>query len=349
MSASLLADGFKTREALRWFGSESNEDMRFPDSLGPSLDIVLRAKESGIVTRLEVADALASIAADFSMFGSIPPELVTLLIQLANISGGESVYTPWDRTAQLASRAIQLSPSVVLETPRSTNLPVWLSILSERPFEVKFSDPITRPSATEGGKLRKFDVSVTFPPMGFKVAVDAVAQDWFTRFPEQTASGTVLAIRHALSQCNRRAVIAVPSNTLFSDGVEQALRKDLVQSGIVESVINMPSGLLNSTRLPFAILVLDPRGGHSQVRFIDADHPDFTEPEPKGRRVRLAGLESILTLLTSYVESDHAATVDIAEILNSDGLLMVNRYVLPPDKKRVFDLIRRRNSFNSGR
>lgn len=33
------------------------------------------------------------------------------------------------------------------------------------------------------------------------------------------------------------------------------------------------------------------------MRFIDADHPDFTEPEPKGRRVRLADLESLLLLM----------------------------------------------------
>jgi type I restriction enzyme M protein len=128
-------------------------------------------------------------------------------------------------------------------------------------------------------------------------------------------------------------VVAVPNTVLFSVGAELALREDLVERGIIEAVIAMPSGLLSSSRISFAILILDPSGGHDQIRFVNADGPRFCEAVSKAK-CRLVNLDSLLQLPFDPSNSDFARTASADEVMNKGAQLQVNRYVLPESSRR---------------
>jgi len=338
ISSKLLEDQNKTRDALKWLGTHIDQDFRIPDGLKPTLDIALRAFESGLVADLDVADVVEDFVSAHSFERVLSLELANFLIGLAQISEDDSVYTPWDRSGQLASRAASLAKSVTLESPESSSVAAWVSILSARPFDVKITDPIKSPSATEAGRLRKFDVAVSFPPLGLRVVGDVVDYDWFGRFSERTSSGSVLAVRHLIAQSCRKVVVALPGTVLFSDGVEKSLREDLIKKKMVECVISMPGGLLGNTRMPFAVLVLDVTGSSEQVRFVDADSPQFREPISKAR-ARLANIDQLLELCSNNVESERSATASVQSIQDRDSVLMVSGYVFPDSTRRVFKLM----------
>ena len=141
-------------------------------------------------------------------------------------------------------------------------------------------------------------------------------------------------MRHLLAQTRRRIVVAVANNVLFSGGGDLAMRKDLLQRGIVETVIALPSGLLETTNIPFAVLVLDPAGGHRQVRFVDADRPQFQEKKSKAK-VELANLEQLIQQAREDKPAENVASVPVADILANDAQLQVGRYVLRDTMKQL--------------
>lgn len=342
LTPKLLDDPSKTREALALFGGDIGEDIRIPDGIRPTFELALRLSEAGVLQQLDAADAICALDSRYFSEGALPPEVATLLVALSRIAPGDSVYTPWDTGGQLAARAARTAANVFLEVPPRWPIAAFVSILQDKPFESRFSDPIRNPSAVENGKPRKFDVAVSCPPFGLRYDADVAQQDWFGRFPEQTSSGAVLSIRHLLSQARRRVVVATSHAVLFSGGVEQQLREDLVRKGIVEAVIDLPSGVFTTTNIPFAILVLDPAGGHDNIRFINADSQEYREPVSKARS-RLINLDGLVELVFNEVETENTAVVASSDVLKQEALLLVGRYLLPAAKKRVLQLIRNRD------
>src|ERR1035437_4394018 len=348
-TAALLSDPALALDTLTRLGendapefqafSEAKRHTRLdPAVLRSALDLALRLRDAGLLQEFDAADAICALT--WSAFNeiAIPPDIANLLVALASICTGDSVYTPWDNGGQLAARAVKNSVKVYLESPEPSTVPASVSLLAIHPFEVHQADPIRSPSAVEGGKPRKFDVAIAFTPLNERYSGEVVERDWFGRFPERTTSGTVLAVRHLLSQTRRRVIAAVQSSLLFSTGVEQALREDLVSRSVVEAVIQMPSGLFRFSNFPFAILILDPAGGHDQIKFINADSPRFREATSKAKN-RLTNVESLVELAFNDIVSEDAAIVSTTEVLAKEAQLVVGRYVFPDTTKRLFELV----------
>jgi type I restriction enzyme M protein len=300
----------------------------------PAFDLVLRQTKSGIV---EAVDATSFADHTTEVPGSMPSEVASFMLGLADLHPADSVYLPWDSRGQLAMRSVKAKATAYVETVSQSTIPALISILSEEQFEVHRADPLRSPSAVERGNLRKFEVSVAFPPLGARYDGGVVEHDWFGRFPERTASGAVLAIRHLLSQTRRRIVVAVQNSLLFSTGAELALRQSLVSQGIVEAVIAMRSGLLSYTNIPLSILLLDPRGGHDRIKFVSAESARFNEAVSKAR-FRLTNLDELLDIVSNKTATGNSAIVASTK-LGSDAQLQVNRYVIPETTKRLRKMI----------
>lgn len=307
-----------------------------PLSLRPALNFALRLNDTGMLQQLDVVDVVANFLHQDRVdeLYPLPIELASLLFELSGVCPGDSVYTPWDFCGQLSARAAKKDATVYLESPVHSAIPALISLLAEKPFEVHYADPITSPSAIDGGKPRQFDLAIASPPFNMRYSPDAVKKDLFGRFPERTPSGPVLTIRHLLSQTSRLVVVAMPNNLLFSGGTELALRQDLVKGGYVKAVVAMPTGLLSMTNISFAILILDPAGESKQIKFINADTPRFYEPVSKAKS-RLVNIEALVKLILETEVSEDTAVVSVGDVLANDAQLQVSRYVLPETKKRL--------------
>ena len=346
LTSNLLSDPARTKNALielsrheavwhdafslgKWF------ERADPIKIRDVLYIALLLSEGGELQAFDLTDAILEHPS--SRTGrefALPPEVASLLTGLSGASTDDAVYIPWDSSGQLAAREVRTGASVYLETPIQSVIPSLISILADRPFKVAYADPILAPSAVEGIRLKRFDVAVAFPPFGMRYEFDAIEKDWFKRFPERTRSGTVLSVRHLLSQAQRRVVVGVNNGLLFSDGSELAMRQDLLKRGIVQAVVALPSGLLNYTNISFTILVLDPAGGHQQIKFINADCPRFLEATSKAR-ARLVNFDRLIQHTLDTELSEDAAIVPVADVLANNAQLQVSRYVLPDTNKQL--------------
>jgi type I restriction enzyme M protein len=97
----------------------------------------------------------------------------------------------------------------------------------------------------------------------------------------------------------------------------------------------MPSGLLLNTSIPFSILVLDPRGGHDQVKFVDANTDQFREPTSKTKNC-LSNVDQLAELTFSNQQNSGSGFVKTSEIIRNESSLVGNRYIVPEEIKRVF-------------
>jgi type I restriction enzyme M protein len=311
-------------ERYRAFGEAKRLNID-PMLLRPALHLAIRLTDAGLAG--EFGDESLAKLSDRILGNDLPPEVATLLLDLADIRPGDTVYAPWDKGGQLSEKAASRKAKAYLETPLPSAIPELVSLLASDAFEVHHADPIRSPSAIEMGKPRKFDVAVAFSPLGMRYEGDTVKRDWLGRLREVTASGAVLSVRHLLSQASRRVVVAVPNSLFFSEGTELSLRLELVEEGIVEAVIAMPSGLLASSNVGFSILVLNPAGGSEKIRFINAEAARFHDAVSKAKH-RLVNLTSLVELSSMPSPSDDAATVSKDYVLSKNAQLQVSRYLI---------------------
>ena len=307
-----------------------------PYVLRDALEVVNRLSATGVLENVDVLNlAEERFISPVGGYLNMPGEVADLMSAIADIRSSDSVYTPWDSSfAQLASRAAIKSKDVYYESILHSSIPALVSLLSTNEFEVSISNPILQPTAIEGGKPRLFDITVAFPPFGMKYPADEIRRDLFNRFPERTTIGSVLAVRHAISQTKSKLVIAVQNSLLFSHGYEKELRKDLVEKGMIEAVIAMPNGLLSLTNIAFTILVINPKGGLNSVRFINADSPEFYVGVARTRN-DLRNIDGLLELIKSNKESTNCSIVSNQVVLSNDAQLQVDRYVVSDSRKRL--------------
>jgi type I restriction enzyme M protein len=324
----------------------ANNPYRFSDAL----DVLNRLSLTGVLENLDIQNLSVGkeLSGPTGRFLNMPGEVADLLVGLANIRSKNSIYTPWDSSfSQLASRASIYSDEVYCESMIHSSVPALVSILSSTEFEVAVSDPIQNPTAIEGGKPKLFDMTIAFPPFGMRYPVEEIRRDLFNRFPERTQIGSVLAIRHALSQTNSRLVIAVQNSILFSHGYEKELRRDLVDRGMVDSVIAMPTGLLSQTNIAFTILILNPKGGLKSIRFINADTQDFYESTSR-TKTQLININRLIDLAGSDKNSGNCAIVSIQKILEGDYQLQVDRYVISESRRQLEKRLSNLNTIQLG-
>lgn len=330
---ALAASGGLMRKA---FGNISSYIVNNPYRFIEPLELLNRLSTNGVLENLDIEN-LAEIEEVVlaGRYFNMPGEIADLLVGLAGISSKDSVYTPWDSSfAQLASRASMLSEDVYCESVLHSSVPALVSLLSATQFEVQISDPIQNPTAIEGGIPKLFDMTIGFPPFGMRYPIEVIRRDLFDRFPERTQIGSVLAIRHALSQTKTKVVIAVQNSILFSHGYEKELRKDLVQRRIIASVIAMPNGILSKTNIAFTILILNPKGGENTIKFINAEAQEFYRPISRTKN-KLINIDKLIELVDSKKDSVNCAVVPTVKVLENDLQLQVDRYLISESRRQL--------------
>lgn len=291
--------------------------------------------ERGDLSTFDPTDCLPlTVGRDLGEIG-LPPEIARLMLSIAEIEPEKSVYIPWDDSFQISAGASKQGANVYMETPlRKPILPALISLFVGGTAKVVCGDPVRNPSAIEGGRLTKFDTSLSFPPMNVRYPQDVTGRDLYGRFKESTPSGNVLAVWHIMAQTNGRAVIAVPNSLLFSPGSERTLRDDLLNRKLIEAVIALPSGLLYRTNTPFALIVLNMKEPQNLIRFINAEAEHFRDPIPKAR-AKLIGIEGIVARANGSLADEYVVEVKTEDVIKNDATFQVNRYVIPESTQKI--------------
>ena len=336
-TASDMSYGKRINDAYQLFNEEyyaSHGDISDEDLIAARA-LAREFIKTGLLSTTKIKD---EFAAWFNSLPSqrggnyvIPKEISDLLVGLADITKNDDVCIEWDSAAQLGIRASETASKVVLETPLKSCIPLFIDLLTESNIAFEFCDPIISPSGVFDGELPQYDVTISHPPFGLKGDMynKAVEGDWFNRFPEKTRQGTILAIQHLLFITKRMGVIAVQDSILFSPGAEHKLRQNLINQGVVHSVIAMPNSLMPQTNIGFSILVLTPSKKNDSVNFIDLRSSNFYSGN--GRIKILNNFEEIIgTMTVSRTQHKNGDTMYLKNITNSE--IESNNFNLSPGK-----------------
>jgi len=213
--------------------------------------------------------------------------------------------------------------------------------MSDSEFEIFHGDTLKNDwdilREANPAKKMTFDAVVANPPFSLRWDhTDALKED--VRFksygglaPKSAADFAFLLHGfHYLKDEGTMAII-LPHGVLFRSGVEEGIRRKLLQDGHVDTVIGLPSNLFYSTGIPVCILVLKKCKQPDDVLFINA-----SERYAKGKKQNYLrqedGANDIDEIITTYRERPekverYARRVSMNEIEKNGFNLNISRYV----------------------
>lgn len=176
---------------------------------------------------------------------------------------------------------------------------------------------------------RMFDAVMSNPPYSQKW--DNTSREDDPRFKVGVAPKTkadyafLLHGLYHLKQDGRMAIV-MPHGVLFRGGAEEKIRKQLLLSHNIVSIIGLPAKIFTNTSIPTIIMILEKNRKNDDVLFIDASR-EF-EKEKKNNKLREDNIAKIVKTYLDRKDVDryaHVATLD--EIKENDYNLNIPRYV----------------------
>ncbi|AIQ50626.1 type I restriction-modification system subunit M [Paenibacillus sp. FSL R7-0331] len=197
------------------------------------------------------------------------------------------------------------------------------------------------------GDEKPFDAIVSNPPY----SVNWIGSDDPTLInDERFAPAGVLApkskadfafVLHALSYLSskgRAAIVCFPG-IFYRGGVEQKIRKYLIDNNFVETVISLAPNLFYGTSIAVNILVLSKHKTDNKTQFIDASGIDFYKKGINNNVLTDEHIEKIISMFDSKEEVEHTAkSIDYDEIVQKEYNLSVSSYIVAKDTSEVVDI-----------
>lgn len=202
------------------------------------------------------------------------------------------------------------------------------------------------------GDEKPFDAIVSNPPYSIKWIGD---DDPTLINDDRFAPAGVLApkskadfafVLHALSYLSskgRAAIVCFPG-IFYRGGVEQKIRKYLVDNNFVETVISLAPNLFYGTTISVNILVLSKHKTEDKTQFIDASGEDFFKKETNNNVLKDKHIDRIMEIFDSKENVEYVAkTIDNSKIAENDYNLSVSAYVETKDHREKFDIVELNN------
>lgn len=204
--------------------------------------------------------------------------------------------------------------------------------------EIRQGNTLANPLFTEGVGLKTFDYVVANPPFSDKRWSTGLTPDAdpYGRFDgygippgKQGDYAYLLHILRSMKSTGKGAVI-LPHGVLFRGNAEGAIRKNLIQRGVIKGIIGLPANLFYGTGIPACIIILDKEGANARkgIFMVDASK-GFQKDGPKNR-LREQDIHRIVDLFSREVETTgFARMVPVADISDSknDYNLNLPRYI----------------------
>lgn len=229
------------------------------------------------------------------------------------------------------------------------------STLAEPYFKEEIKSP-------EGGlivRLKQFDFIVSNPPFSLKNWTDGVFSksedqdqkkksadfDSWERFNmgiPPTKNGDyawLLHIYKSMEEDAGKAAVILPHGVLFRGGAEQQIRTALINSGVIKTIIGLPSNLFYGTGIPACIIVMDKENADTRegIFFIDASR-GFIKDGNKNR-LRQQDIHKILDTFNNLKTENHYSKMISKEtIVKNEYNLNISRYIESPNLEDIQDI-----------
>lgn len=310
----------------------TNEDFEFPDLLGAAYEYLIKY----------FADSAGKKGGEFYT----PSQVVRLLVQIIKPKSGMTVYDP---TVGSGGMLIQSKQYVQEQGQDAQNLAlygqdnngtVWaickmnMILHNISDAQIANEDVLTDPEFVEAGYIKKFDRVIANPP--FSQNYSKADMNFKQRFkygfaPETGKKGDLMFAQHMIASLKRNGKMAtiMPHGVLFRGGAERAIREEVVNDNIIESIIGLPPHLFYGTGITACILVINknkPDKLKNKILFINADR-EYGESRNQNY-LRPEDIEKITTVFNNKLKvGKYSRLVDLKEIKENDYNLNIRRYV----------------------
>lgn len=253
-----------------------------------------------------------------------------MLVEMANVvreHGGDA------RTLKLSGQEVSLTTAAI------ARMNLFLHDIED--FRIRRGDTLRDPKfKTPDGQLERFDLVIANPPFSLNPwGQETWANDPYGRarygVPPAT-KGDLAFVEHMVASMKSgsgRVAVVMPQGVLFRSGHEKQIRQRMLEAGLFDTVIGLPSNLFYNTGLPACVLVLraTPRHGReNKVLFVDASKRYVK----RGARNELArpDIAAIAAAVAGAGDPDAEGAVALAligvdEIEASGWDLNIGRYV----------------------
>jgi type I restriction enzyme M protein len=274
-----------------------------------------------------------------------PRGLVEMMVEIVKPRGGESVYDPTCGSGgflisanikalnsenhsplQIHGREINLSAARIARM----NCIVHGIVDSD----IRISDSL------QALEVSTYDIILANPP--FSLVTDSYERSTTCSYfefgapPPNNADFAFLQMIIKSLKPGGRAAVLISNGVLFRGGIEGAIRKKIIQAGIIEAVVSLPGGMLKNTGIPTSILVLKKPGVPGRPILL----VDSAEAE---RHIGTDLSAPLKSLFSSTIEKykNFEEVEGVAKLVTTDELegnsynLNISRYMLTQQVQRT--------------
>lgn len=253
---------------------------------------------------------------------------------ILNLIGNTEDKTVFDANAGFAAIGAKIKAKQLLLQYMNPSVGLLATIfltLLDKNFKYSIKDSLLDSNAEKGFS----DITIIRPPLGLRLTSTQNLEHQPYLIPAlnlniPTSATESLWLQLALYSLNKsgQAFVSVSPGWLFRSGYDAKVRELLIENELIDSVIMLPSGYLNTTNIQVALIVINKEKKKAQpIRMIDARDLG----NRKRRTVEFYDSEiALISSLISDKEQKHEICKDLylSEIRNNDYALDFNRYFI---------------------
>jgi type I restriction enzyme M protein len=261
-----------------------------------------------------------------------PRPLTKFVVEMVSPKLGEKVLDPACGTGGFLVEALEYINSHHVKTAKDKaeahanvhgvelkQLPHMLAMVNfmlhgvEDPTVVTRGDMLGRP-LTEYGPKDRVDIIVANPPFGGVVA-DGSENNFPTKFKTRSTAELFLVLFIHLLKDGGRAGIVLPDGSLFGEGVITEIKKHLLETCNLHTIIRLPQGVFNPYAGVNTNLLFFTKGEPTKdVWYYHMPLPGGMKQYTKGKPIKDSEFDAVKGWWSDRVENDFAHKVSIEQI-----------------------------------
>lgn len=324
----------KIRDLIEHLSKRKLGNKDYPaDLMGDAYEILLK----------KFADDSKAQAGEFYT----PRSVVRLLVHILDPQPGETVYDPACGSGGMLIEAIRYMHddslccgSIFGQEKNVVNAAIAkmnLFLHGASDFNVMQGDTLRDPKILQGGNIAKFDCVIANPPFSLE---NWGATEWSSDKYKRNIYGTpsdscgdYAWIQHmicSMSSGKGRMAVVMPQGILFRGNQEAEIRKQLVESDLIEAVVTLGDKLFYGTGLsPCFLIIRRMKQAHHSGRILMIDGSKILTQKRAQNILEENDIDRLYSLYQNYSdEEDYSRIVTLQEIRDKEYNLSPNRYVV---------------------